>query len=320
MRVIYRTISISLALTVLAMRPGAAQNAVRHVPTLYVVGDSTVKNGTTGQVGWGDRIGDYFDATKIDVVNAARGGRSSRTYLTERLWEGVLARLKPGDFVIMQFGHNDSSPLFTGTRPRGSIKGTGEQTEEGTVEITGEHEVVHTFGWYMRQYVADTRGKGASPIVCSLVPRNIWKDGAVVRDAYAAWARDAAVSSGAPFIDLNEIVARRYEEIGSERVSALFPSDHTHTNRDGAEMNAVAVVSGLKASKPCTLCPYLSDKAGDVTGGQRTRLSSRANCTVADHQPVESFQSSLLRLHSTMPLLWRYDVPSWNPQYSASMY
>ena len=261
---IHKTISACLALLVLAHWPAAAQNSVRNGPTLYVVGDSTVKNGTAGQVGWGDRIGDYFDATKIDVVNAARAGRSSRTYQTEHLWDGVLARVKRGDFVIIQFGHNDSSPLFTGTRPRGSIKGTGEQTEEGTVEITGEHEVVHTFGWYMRQYVADTRGKGASPIVCSLVPRNVWKDGAVVRDPYAAWAREAAVSSGAEFIDLNEIVARRYEEMGPERVSALFPSDHTHTNREGAEINAAAVVSGLKASKPCTLCPYLSDKAATV--------------------------------------------------------
>jgi rhamnogalacturonan acetylesterase len=261
---VHNTISACLALLALAHWPAAAQNPVRNVPTLYVVGDSTVKNGTAGQVGWGDRIADYFDQAKIDVVNAARGGRSSRTYRTEHLWEGVLVRVKRGDFVIVQFGHNDSSPLFTGTRPRGSIKGTGEQTEEGTVEITGEHEVVHTFGWYIRQYVADTRGKGASPIVCSLVPRNVWKDGAVVRDQYAAWAREAAVSSDAEFIDLNEIVARRYEEMGPERVSAVFPSDHTHTNREGAELNAVAVVSGLKASKPCTLCPYLSDKAAGV--------------------------------------------------------
>jgi rhamnogalacturonan acetylesterase len=262
--VIHKTIATSLALFVLVHWPAAAQNAVRNVPTLYVVGDSTVKNGTSGQVGWGDRIGDYFDETKIVVVNAGRGGRSSRTYQTEHLWDGVLARVKRGDFVMIQFGHNDGSPLFAGTRPRGSIKGTGDETEEGTVEITGEHEVVHSFGWYMRTYVADTRSKGAAPIVCSLVPRNVWKDGAVVRDAYAAWAREAAVSADAPFIDLNEIVARRYEEIGPEGVSALFPSDHTHTNREGAEMNAAAVVSGLKAARPCTLCPYLSDKAAAV--------------------------------------------------------
>jgi rhamnogalacturonan acetylesterase len=262
--------SAGLALLVSTHWPVAAhQNEPGNVPTLFLVGDSTVKNGTSGQVGWGDPFVDYFDPMTIAVVNAARGGRSARTYQTEQLWNGVLGRLRRGDFVIVQFGHNDSSPLFAGTRPRGSIKGTGEETEEGTVEITGEHEVVHSFGWYMRKYVADARSKGATPILCSLVPRNVWKDGALVRDQYADWARKIAVSSGAPFIDLNEIVVRRYEQMGRERVSALFPSDHTHTNREGAEINAAAVVSGLKALRSCMLCPYFSHKAAAVPTSQK---------------------------------------------------
>jgi lysophospholipase L1-like esterase len=108
---------------------GEARQAAK--PTLFLVGDSTVKVGTTGQVGWGERIADYFDPARIAVVNDARGGRSSRTFLTEGLWDRVLTDVRQGDFVVMQFGHNDGSALFDTNPPRGSIKGTGEETRDG---------------------------------------------------------------------------------------------------------------------------------------------------------------------------------------------
>src|SRR5260221_326693 len=215
---------VSLAAAALMLLGDGFVHAQPGKPTLYLIGDSTVKVGTTGQVGWGERIADYFDPAKIAVVNAARGGRSSRTYLSEGLWTRVLDDLKSGDFVIMQFGHNDSSALFTTDRPRGSIKGGGEETEDGVVELTGEWEVVHSFGWYMRKYASETRGKSASAIICSLIPRNSWKNGAVVRDEYGQWARDASTATGAAFVDLNEIVARRYEAMGPDAVNALFPN------------------------------------------------------------------------------------------------
>src|SRR5438552_10270600 len=84
-------------------------------PTLFLIGDSTVRNGrgdgSNGQWGWGEPIIDYFDAARINVVNRAVGGLSSRTYLTLGHWSRVMAMLKPGDFVMMQFGHNDNGPL-----------------------------------------------------------------------------------------------------------------------------------------------------------------------------------------------------------------
>jgi lysophospholipase L1-like esterase len=264
--------SCRLALAIVLLWSGtidARSHGDERVPTLFVIGDSTVRNGTTGQVGWGDRISQYFDVETITITNAARGGRSSRTYQTEGLWDVVLEALRPGDFVIMQFGHNDGSDLFTGTRPRGSIRGTGDESTEGTVETTGNYEVVHTFGWYMRKYIADTRSKGAMPIVCAPVPRNVWKNGAIAGDSYAFWARDVAVAAGAPFIDLNGIIARRYEELGPERVNALFPADHTHTNQAGADINASSVVAGLKALDPCPLCGYFSVKAAAVPAAPR---------------------------------------------------
>jgi rhamnogalacturonan acetylesterase len=116
----------------------------------------------------------------------------------------------------------------------------------------------------VRKYVADARAKGATAIVCSPIPRNVWKEGRVVREEYRAWARTVADSTGAPFIDLTEMVALRYEEMGPERVNALFPNDHTHTNQAGADINAAAVIAGLKSLENCGLCADFSPKAADV--------------------------------------------------------
>jgi rhamnogalacturonan acetylesterase len=228
------------------------------LPTLYLIGDSTVKVGTPGQMGWGDGIGAFFDLSRINVVNYARGGRSSRTFLTEGLWNRVLNALRPGDFVLIQFGHNDGGELFTSTRPRGSLPGIGDETREGIVEMTGQFEVVRTFGWYLKKYITDARERGAIPIVCSLVPRRIWKEGKVVRDDRALWASQAARAAGAPFVDLNDIVARRYEEVGADGVLKLFADEHTHTNQAGALFNAGAVVEGLKKIRS-PLTKYLID-------------------------------------------------------------
>ncbi len=249
-----------------ADQPGAKATA-DGLPTLFLIGDSTVKNGSgkgaDGLWGWGDRIAPFFDSSKIRVENRARGGRSSRTYQTEGLWDQVLAEMKPGDFVLMQFGHNDGGPLNTG-RARASLKGTGDETQEVVMEATGKTEVVHTYGWYMRKYIADAKAKGATPIVLSPVPRNMWRDGTVIRASndYGKWAAEAAKAEGAAFIDLNDLVARRYEEAGPEKVKTYFPGDHTHTNDAGAALNAAAVVEGLKGLKDCSLCRYLSDAAG----------------------------------------------------------
>jgi rhamnogalacturonan acetylesterase len=215
-------------------------------PTLFLIGDSTVKVGTTGQTGWGEVIGELFDPTRINVVNYARGGRSSRTFLTEGLWNRVLSAIRPGDYVIIQFGHNDPGELFKTTRPRGSLPGIGDDTREGVVALTNTFEVVRTFGWYLRQYVTDTRARGASPILCSLVPRKIWKESHIVRDEHADWTRDVATATNTPFLDLNQIVAHKYEALGPDKVDPLFADEHTHTTPAGARLNAESVIDGLK--------------------------------------------------------------------------
>lgn len=234
-----------------------------NLPTLFLIGDSTVRNGrgdgANGQWGWGEPLVDFFDAKKINVANRAVGGLSSRTYLTQGHWDRVLAMMKPGDFVIMQFGHNDNGPLDDTARARGTLKGTGDETREIDNPITKQHEVVHTYGWYLKKFIADARARGATPIVCSPIPRKTWKDGKIVRNSldYGKWAADVAASEHTPFIDLNEMIAKRYDELGPEKVEPLFGDPHTHTSRAGAELNAEIVVEGLKALQPDPLATYL---------------------------------------------------------------
>src|SRR3954470_21537748 len=124
---------------------GAMQSPAPNprLPTLFVVGDSTANNNANGGRGWGDPFVSYFDATQVNVLNRARAGRSSRTFQTEGLWDKVLAEMKPGDFVLIQFGHNDGGPIDKDRR-RGSLPGLGEETQEATMP-DGRKETVHTF-------------------------------------------------------------------------------------------------------------------------------------------------------------------------------
>src|SRR5437667_12513685 len=227
-------------------QPSAAkQRAVApNLPTIVVVGDSTANNNANGARGWGDPFIDYFDAEKINVLNRARGGRSSRTYITEGLWDKVLSEMKRCDFVLIQFGHNDAGAINDATRARGSLPGIGEETQEIDNLLTKKHEVVHTYGWYMRKMIADTKAKGARPIVLSLTVRNIWKEGRVERGSgkFGLWATEIAKSQKVLFIDVTKLIADRYEAMGEEKVKALFGPDHTHTSPAGAELNASLVI------------------------------------------------------------------------------
>ncbi|MDQ6677025.1 MAG: rhamnogalacturonan acetylesterase [Acidobacteriota bacterium] len=234
-------------------------------PTLFLVGDSTVRNGKGegdgGQWGWGEPLAHYFDSAKIDVQNRAAGGTSSRTYMTSGRWAKVLSELKPGDFVLMQFGHNDGGALDDPSRARGTIKGAGSETKEIDNPITGQHEVVHTYGWYLKRYIEETRAKGAIPMVCSPVPRKIWRDGAIAATpgSYATWASDVASSEHVSFLDLAGIIAHHYNALGPEKVNALFADEHTHTTRAGAELNAACVVEALKALPSAALGRFLAN-------------------------------------------------------------
>lgn len=268
--------------------------SAKQKPTVFTIGDSTVKNGKGdgggGQWGWGDLFAQYFDTTCIRVKNHALGGTSSRTFQTRGLWKGVLDQVKKGDFVLMQFGHNDGGAINDTSRARGTIRGVGEETEEIDNLLTKKFETVHSYGWYLRQMINEIKAKGAIPIALSLIPRNDWADGKVQRanESYGKWAKEVAAQTGAFFIDLNELVSKEYESLGEDSVKTFFPADHTHTNLAGADLNARLVAGGIKTLKSCKLKKYLIDEKNK---GQKVKSSEKSEYQVTQFGAVGDGQA-----------------------------
>jgi rhamnogalacturonan acetylesterase len=239
-----------------------AQNAPLNpaLPTLFIVGDSTARN--QAELGWGDHFALYFDTTKVNIANRAMAGRSSRSYYNEGRWANVLAEMKPGDFVLIQMGHNDGGTTTpeTDTKARASYKGIGDETAEYTLPkpfttgpIAGQTtETIHTYGWYIRKYIADTRAKKATPILLTVTIRNIWvndPDGNlhIERDmGYRDYETQLAASEQVPLVDMASGEADRLEALGPEKTALLFPIDHTHTSPEGAELAAESVAIALR--------------------------------------------------------------------------
>lgn len=231
----------------------------KETPTLYIIGDSTVRNTNRPQCGWGEMIHEFLDTTQISISNQAMAGRSTRTFIKEKRWDKVLHALQPGDFLIMQFGHNEGSkPDTSKAGYRGVLRGTGEDTvqlhwNDSTIEV------VHTYGWYLSKFIREAKQKGAIPIVCSMIPRNQFENGKVKRAGhdFGKWAQEVAAAEGVFFINLNGITADKYDVLGQEEVAKLFYKDHTHTNEAGAKINAASVTEGLVLIPQCGLNRYL---------------------------------------------------------------
>ena len=234
----------------------------KEKPTLYIIGDSTVRNSNRPQCGWGEKAGYFFDTAQLAISNQAMAGRSTRTFIKEKRWEKVMSTIKKGDYLIMQFGHNEGSKPDTNRAGyRGVLRGIGEETVELTWPDSTK-EIVHTYGWYIRKFITDAKSKGAVPIVASMIPRNQFVDGKVKRagNDYGKWAKEIAESEGVAFIDLNSITADKYDAMGPEKVKEFFPGDHTHTNEAGATVNAASVTEGIKLLKNLGLNKYLLNK------------------------------------------------------------
>jgi len=250
-------------------------NRTEGKPVVFITGDSTVKNADKdpdGMWGWGAVANTIFDETKIDIVNAAMAGRSCRSYLNEGRWDRVYNSLKPGDFVLIQFGHNDISPIDK-PKYRGAIAGTKDtchvyrmqaakedlskqnvidQKLKANTQV-GSYEVVYSFGWYLKKFIQDVREKGATPILVSLTPRNEWPNGKIERrnDTYGKWYREVAAETGCEFVDLHNITADFLDKKCGKKEKAMkyFNHDHTHTSLLGAKTNAQSIAKGLRDNK-----------------------------------------------------------------------
>ena len=235
-------------------RPEAGSSRKGDNPVLFLVGNSTMRtgtlgNGNNGQWGWGYFAGEYFDSNRITVENHALGGTSSRTFYN-RLWPDVIKGVRPGDWVIIELGHNDNGPYDSG-RARASIPGVGTDSLNVTIKETGVKETVYTYGEYMRRFIRDVKAKGGHPILFSLTPRYAYedKDSTIIKrvnKTFGLWAKQIAEEQNVPFIDLNDISARKFEKFGKNKVKYMFYIDRIHTSYENVlGKNNVDVIKGF---------------------------------------------------------------------------
>ena len=247
-------------------------------PVVFFTGDSTVKNvdkDDDGMWGWASQAFTVFDESKVTLVNAARAGRSTRSFIREGLWDKVYNSLQPGDYVTIEFGHNDICPMDD-QKARGVIKGSSDTCHVYHL-ANDTYELVYSFGWYLRKMIDDCREKGATPILVSLTPRNEWPGGKIERrdGSYGKWYREVVEQTGVEFVDLHNISAdfldkkfavkslpadkekakAKMEQL-KQNAGKYFKKDHTHTSKIGAQMNAQSFAKGLRANKS-ELAKYL---------------------------------------------------------------
>ncbi len=216
-------------------------------PTLYLVGDSTMADKAdpahNPEHGWGQALPRFVDTTGLAVRNHAANGRSTKRFLDEGRWDSVMARVRPGDYVLVQFAHND---------------GHAADPARYVNAYTG-------FRRNLERMVADARAKGATPILATPVVRRYFTADGVLTDAHGAYGyvlRRVAVEHRVAFVDLQTATEELVASLGPERSKALylwvaegeyprFPrarQDNTHFSEAGAAAVARLAARGLAAT------------------------------------------------------------------------
>jgi lysophospholipase L1-like esterase len=217
-------------------------------PALHLVGDSTMADKPPLPVfperGWGQLLREFM-LEPARLVNHAANGRSTRRFVDEGRWAHLLTQLATGDFVIIQFGHNDQKD----DDPR---RYAPAQTD---------------FKAYLRSFIADVRAKGATPVLAtSVARRKFGKDARVVQTLgdYPQALRDVAAETGVALIDMNVLTTEQIQALGPEASKALFMHippgrydalpqgrvDDTHYVEQGARATAALAVQALRQQVP----------------------------------------------------------------------
>ena len=213
-------------------------------PTLYTIGDSTmadkIKPDENPEKGWCQVLPSFFDLNKITIDNRAVNGRSTRSFINEKRWESVYKSLKKGDYVFIQFGHND------------------EKIADST-RYTNPHTA---YRYNLIRFVTETREKGAIPVLFSSIARRNFNEHGVLVNTHGEYpieARLVAQEYNVPFIDLgyfSEVLEQSYGPEKSKDLHLHFKAgehpyypegkaDDTHLSYKGALEIAKIVVAEL---------------------------------------------------------------------------
>ena len=243
----YKNVIMSLSLIILSL------TTTQQKTTIYIIGDSTAANKQPNaypETGWGMELGSFFN-TQVKVDNRALNGRSTKSFLNEKRWESILTTLKAGDFVLIQFGHNDEKI---------------DKPETGTSLIEYKSNLI--------KYVKETQTRNAFPILMTPIMRRSFKNGAFTDThlGYPDVVRKLADSMHIPLIDMHRKTEKLIVRLGDIPSIKLFnhvdsghvnyptgKKDNTHLSPEGAKVVAGLVVQGIKELK-IPLTNYLLKK------------------------------------------------------------
>lgn len=241
-----RSLFLTLCLSVCSGAAHAAASPIGDVPTLHLAGDSTMaekRPEKRPETGWGEYLAAQFQAGAVRIANHARNGRSTRTFIEEGRWQALLDGVKPGDYVLIQFGHNDQS-----------IEKPDRYTPEADYRAN------------LSRFVADVRARQATPVLLTPVARRrIDAQGRLLdsHGAYPGIMRDLAAEQQVALIDMQQRSAAVLQEAGPEHSKKLFlwlaPSTHpnypngvgdnTHFSPVGAQRMAIEFATGLRGTE-----------------------------------------------------------------------
>ncbi|KAJ0161537.1 Rhamnogalacturonan acetylesterase [Colletotrichum tanaceti] len=250
---------------------GSVTEKRQSVPTVWLCGDSTMAKagGGSGTEGWGTFLQYSFPSGKAKVDNRAIGGRSARSYTREDRFDAVAVLVKAGDWVVIEFGHNDGGSLSPTDNGRTDCFGDGAQTCQTT--YNGVNETVLTYPAYLKNAAKKFNEKGAKVIISSATPNNVWETGTYKwgydRFFYYAWLAVEQLggpSKGYYFVPHGEYAAQAMRNLGAATVNDNFPNDHTHTSPFLADAMHKAFVLGLRCGTSA-LASLVSNSTASLT-------------------------------------------------------
>lgn len=212
--------------------------------TVYLIGDSTIsikEEKAYPETGWGMPFVHFFDET-VTIDNRAKNGRSTRTFIEEGLWQPVADNLKEGDYVFIQFGHNDEVETKKSYTPKDQYRAN------------------------LVRFIKEARKKKANPVLITPAARRSFDDAGKIKgthDTYSAIVREVAKQQKTPLIDLDKKSQELLQQFGPEHSKLLFlqlesgehpnypegKDDNTHFNELGARKMAQLVLAEIQAQK-----------------------------------------------------------------------
>ena len=250
-------------ITILIFALNAFVFAQKSPIVVYLAGDSTMAQKADDkrpETGWGEKLQQYFDEKKVKIDNRAMNGRSTKSFINENRWQQIVDNLKKGDYVFIEFGHNDEKL----DKPGVGAAANGEYREN------------------LIRFVKDVRTKNAAPILLTPVMRRKFDANGVFQDTHGEYpdaVRKVAAELKVPLIDMHRLSEKVLKDLGTEKSRTLFlqlakgenvnypkgVEDNTHFNPNGAEAMAKLAVEAIKREK-IGLRKYLKNRENETTG------------------------------------------------------